>query len=55
VFAPSDIKDWVDGREVDTGDIEDGVTALCPYCGIDAVLPSAAPITLNEALMSALS
>lgn len=36
--------DWIDGRQVETGSTQDGVTALCPRCGIDAVLPSAATI-----------
>ncbi len=30
LFAPSEIKEWIDG----------GQTALCPRCGIDAVLGS---------------
>jgi len=30
VFSPSEIKEWVDVADD---------TALCPYCGIDAVLP----------------
>ena len=52
VFSPSEIKDWVDGRQDDTGDLDEGVTALCPHCGIDAVLPSAAPIRLNQVLLA---
>lgn len=47
LFRPDEVEDWIDGRQVDTGDTADGVTALCPYCGIDAVLPSAAPIPLS--------
>ncbi len=35
VFAPAEIDDWVD---VPVGATE-GATALCPRCGIDAVLP----------------
>ena len=47
IFAPAEIEDWVDeppradGRLTGAPDA-DGVTALCPRCGIDAVLPSAA-------------
>jgi len=52
VFDPSEITDWIDGRQVETGRIEDGVTALCPRCGIDAVLPSAAPITLDDQMLT---
>jgi hypothetical protein len=41
IFAPSEIKDWVDAKE-DEIDINDkGQTALCPRCGIDSVLGSA--------------
>lgn len=33
IFPPTEITEWVDGDE------DAGVTALCPRCGIDAVLP----------------
>jgi hypothetical protein len=52
LFDPKEIMDWIDGRQVETGDTADGVTALCPRCGIDSVLPSAAPITLTKDLLS---
>jgi hypothetical protein len=29
IFPPSEITEWIDNEE----------TAICPYCGIDAVLP----------------
>ena len=32
VFAPAEVVEWID----------DDDTALCPHCGIDAVLPSKA-------------
>ena len=51
-FVPGEIVDWVDGRQVETGSTYDGVTALCPRCGIDAVLPSAAPIPLNADVLA---
>jgi hypothetical protein len=51
-FAPAEIEDWIDGPQEETGDTADGVTALCPRCGIDAVLPSAAPIRLDAVLLS---
>jgi hypothetical protein len=35
LFQPSDITEWIDNGE----------TALCPYCGIDAVLPDSAAIS----------
>ena len=52
VFDPTEITDWIDGRQVETGSLDDGVTALCPRCGIDAVLPSAAPIKLDSDLLA---
>jgi hypothetical protein len=52
LFDPKEIVDWIDSRQVETGDTADGVTALCPRCGIDSVLPSAAPITLTKDLLS---
>ena len=51
-FDPSEITDWIDGRFVETGDTADGITALCPRCGIDAVLPSAAPIPLDPDVLA---
>jgi hypothetical protein len=47
MFDPAEVEFWVDGRQPETGSTDDGVTALCPRCGIDAVLPSAAPIQLS--------
>lgn len=41
IFDPAEIVDWVDGPASVSGDTNEGVTALCPRCGIDAVLPSA--------------
>ena len=54
LFRPSEITDWVDGPPAETGNTDDGVTALCPYCGIDAVLPSAAPIPLTAEALAAM-
>ncbi|MEO7043143.1 MAG: hypothetical protein ABI035_12850 [Gemmatimonadaceae bacterium] len=51
-FVPAEIMDWVDGRQAETGSASDGITALCPRCGIDAVLPSAAPIPLSADLLA---
>jgi hypothetical protein len=50
-FAPAEIEEWIDGLQVETGDTADGVTALCPRCCIDAVLPSAAPMRLDAPLL----
>jgi hypothetical protein len=52
IFDPGEIIDWIDGPQVETGGTEGGVTALCPRCGIDAVLPSAAPIPLNDDVLA---
>jgi hypothetical protein len=52
VFAPEEITDWVDwpGGDEDNGP---GQTALCPLCGIDAVLPDCAPgIVLSSNLLA---
>lgn len=51
MFAPGDVLDWVDGLERDSGETTTAATALCPRCGIDAVLPSAAPIPLTQELL----
>jgi hypothetical protein len=51
LFAPVEIADWIDGPQVQTGETTDGVTALCPRCGIDAVLP-AGPIALTAELLA---
>ena len=52
-FAPSTITEWVDAPEDASDDeaLSVGVTALCPRCGIDSVLPSAAPIKWDESLL----
>ena len=52
IFDPAAITDWVDGPQVGTGDTADGVTALCPRCGSDAVLPSAMPVALTAELLA---
>jgi hypothetical protein len=40
-FKPSDIKEWIDG----------GQTAVCPVCGVDAVIGSAYGHDLNDELL----
>jgi hypothetical protein len=46
IFAPNEIQDWVD--PADDND-DEGTTALCPFCGIDAVIAdcSGFPVTLE--------
>ena len=51
IFAPSDVVDWVDGPQVETGSLDDGVTALCPHCGIDSVIPEVAGVAFSTELM----
>ena len=54
MFAPTEISDWVDGPDPDDSMI-DGTTALCPRCGIDAVLPDGIPgVSLDSALLKAM-
>lgn len=51
-FPPAEIADWIDPEgETPPGvdDLDVGKTALCPRCGIDAVLPDAIPgVSLDE-------
>jgi hypothetical protein len=55
LFPPSEIKDWIDpapGERIATDELDAGETALCPRCGIDAVLPDRLPgATLDAALL----
>ncbi len=37
-FATADIKSWIDANQ----------TALCPGCGIDAVIGSASPCSIDD-------
>jgi hypothetical protein len=43
MFAASEVAEWItEPPEAGSGSVRaEGVTALCPKCGIDAVLPSA--------------
>ena len=51
-FSPSEVADWIDGRQLETDSLRDGATALCPRCGIDAVLPSGAPIPFTSEMLA---
>ena len=46
-FNPKEIKEWVDSADI----FEEGQTALCPFCGIDSVLPGSCDIR-NQDFMS---
>ncbi len=50
-FVPGEILEWVDGIDTPGGV---GTTALCPRCGIDAVLGSAAGYPLTAAFLAAM-
>lgn len=52
-FAPGEIREWIPSYEAGTGK-RTGETAACPRCGIDSVLPSAAPVTLSPHLLAAM-
>ncbi len=39
IYNPAEIHEWVD---------ENGVTALCPYCGIDSVIGDASGYPLGD-------
>jgi len=51
IFSPAEITDWIDTRQVETGSVDDGDTALCPRCGIDSVLPEGRQVVLSEQLL----
>jgi hypothetical protein len=51
-FTPQDIREWIEERDAVSG--KAGETAKCPHCGYDSVLPSAAPIAINEHLLAAI-
>jgi hypothetical protein len=48
-FVPSDIVEWVD-----TDDQGVGQTALCPRCGVDAVIPSVPGSPITDELLGRL-
>ncbi len=48
IFEPGEIQDWIDDCSVDD---RSGKTALCPKCGIDAVIGSAAGYPVKLALL----
>lgn len=48
MFLPETIRDWAE-----PGDAT-GVTALCPFCGIDSVLGAASGIAMNPETLKVL-
>jgi hypothetical protein len=49
VFPPSEIEEWVD-----TDEHEVGQTALCPKCGIDAVIGSKSSYPITKEFLQAM-
>ena len=47
MFAPSEIKEWVDDKH--------GDTAQCPYCMIDSVIGDASGIKITKKLLEDLN
>ncbi len=44
IFTPQEIKEWTD----------DGDTAICPFCFVDAVLPETSDFPLNKQFLEKL-
>lgn len=49
VFAPSENVEWCPESEDD-----EEVTAICPYCGVDAILAESSCFPLTEEFLSAI-
>ena len=49
IFSPSEIKEWCP-------EVEDGeeVTAICPYCDIDAVIGESSGFPITQELLKAM-
>ncbi len=45
IFSKSEIEDWTEGEE--------GVTAVCPKCDVEAVIGDAAGLALTEEFLDA--
>ncbi|MEI0559354.1 cytoplasmic protein [Brachyspira intermedia] len=43
IFSPKLITDWIED--------ENDLTAICPYCGIDSVIPNYSDYQLNKELL----
>ncbi len=49
-FNPSEIKEWTDFTDV----YPEGVTAICPHCGVDSVAGDASGLDLSTKGLTAL-
>jgi hypothetical protein len=45
-FPPAEVEEWIDDR--------DGQTAICPRCGIDAVVGSASGVDMSDDFFAAM-
>lgn len=52
LFDASEIQEWVDEDPAESAKGIRGVTAVCPRCGIDAVIPSSVPLPLSKELLA---
>jgi hypothetical protein len=52
-FEPSEIAEWVDASQ-DAADDPRGQTALCPHCGVDAVLGSHSGFPITPEFLAAM-
>ncbi len=43
IFSPKLITDWIED--------ENDLTAICPYCGIDSIIPNHSDYQLNKELL----
>lgn len=50
IFASSEIDEWCSETEDD-----EEVTAICPYCGIDAIIPENSEVPLTSELLEAMN
>jgi hypothetical protein len=50
IFVPSEVQDWVDWPKgtPDDLELESGMTALCPFCGIDSVVGTSSGFPVNS-------
>ena len=49
IFSPAEIEEWCPEQDED-----EEVTAICPYCGIDAILPESADYPLIDEFLGAM-
>lgn len=54
IFSPGEIREWIPEPRPKGKRLERAVTALCPRCGIDIVLPEAAGFPLTRSFLGAM-